>query len=132
MSDRLTIHVDPPLDTVASRLATLAESLTNLRPFWARLGEHLADTAQSRWPLKRRSGRLRRSLTWRGDRLGRGGIFRSRPDRLTFGSRLFYSGFHQTGTRQQPARELLHVDPDDIGARLNDWAVARARVAGFF
>ena len=130
MSDRLTVHADPALDIVTEQLATLAESLTDLRPAWAQLGKYLADTAQARWPLRRRSGRLRRSLTWTGQRLGRGGIFRSRPDRLTFGSRLFYSGFHQTGTRQQPARVLLHVDPADIAARLDAWAVERAKAAG--
>ena len=38
------------------------------------LSEHLADEAQRRWPLRRRTGKLRKSLTWRGNGLGRGGV----------------------------------------------------------
>ena len=87
---------------------------------------------KARWPLRRQSGRLRRSLIWTDQRLGHGGIFKSTPDRLVFGTRVFYAAFHQRGAKHLPVRQLVHVDPDDIGARLNDWAVARARVAGFF
>ena len=32
--------------------------------FWRELGETLADDAQARWPLRRRTGKLRASLTW--------------------------------------------------------------------
>ena len=132
MSDRFVVNVNPALEIPTEQLATFAESLRDLRPFWSRLGEHLSDETQSRWPLRRQSGQLRQSLTWTGQRLGRGGIFKSTPDRLVFGTRVFYAAFHQRGAKHLPVRQLVHVDPDDIGARLNDWAVARARVAGFF
>ena len=115
-------------DTGLRRFAATVEDLT---PFWRTLAERLADDAQSRWPLRRRTGKLRRSLTWAGKRLGRGGIFRSRPDRLTFGTRIFYGKFSHFGAVNQPVRELLHVDPAYIGARLDAWTVERARAAGF-
>ena len=51
-------------------LRQFAAQLSDLRPFWRALGETLADDAQARWPLRRRSGRLRESLVWRGDKLG--------------------------------------------------------------
>ena len=50
-------------------LEGLETAALDLRPFWGELGERLADEAQARWPLRRRTGRLRRSLTWRGNRL---------------------------------------------------------------
>ena len=126
-----SVSVDPSLSEPPVRLDTFSRALSDLSSFWPpQLGENLADTAQRRWPLKRRSGRLRASLEWTGQRLGRGGIFRSRPSRLTIGSSLFYAGFHQTGTRHQAARPLLHVDADDIGALLTAWARERAAAAG--
>ena len=130
MSDRFAVNVNPALEIPTEQLATFAESLRDLRPFWSRLGEHLSDETQSRWPLRRQSGQLRQSLTWTGQRLGRSGIFRSQRDRLIFGSRLFYGAFSQSGTRHQPKRELIHVDENDIGERLSAWAVERARRSG--
>ena len=124
------IQVNPALDESRARLEQFARELDDLRPVWRQLGEHLAAKAQARWPLRRRSGRLRRSLTWSGQRLGRGGIFRSRPDRLTFGTRLFYGSFAQQGTRHQTATPLITVDPPDVAARLDAWAQARAIAAG--
>ena len=56
-------------------LRKFAATVEDWRGFWAQLGKSLADTAQARWPLRRRSGRLRESLAWSGNRLGRGGIF---------------------------------------------------------
>ena len=114
-------------DTGLRRFATKA---ADLRPFWAQLAETLADAAQSNWPLRRRSGRLRKSLTWAGSRLGPGGIFESTPDRLTFGSAVFYSRFHQHGARNVPRRELIHVNPARHTAALASWLVARAEAAG--
>ena len=63
-------------------LRRFSAQVDDLRPFWRSLGETLADDAQSRWPLKRRTGRLRKSLVWAGSRLGRGGVFESSPDLL--------------------------------------------------
>ena len=111
-------------------LKRLADGVSDLRPFWARLGQSLADEAQRRWPLRRRSGKLRRSLTWRGETLGRGGVFEPTPDRLTFGSAVFYSRFHQHGARNVPRRELIHVNPARHTAALASWLVARAQRAG--
>ena len=130
MSDDFTLLAAPSLENSDSRLATFAESLADLRPVWSQLGEHLSATTQARWPLRRRTAALRRSLTWTGERLGPGGIFQSKPDRLTFGSRLFYSGFSQHGTRRQPARALIYVEEADIGARLTAWARERATATG--
>ena len=124
------IHVAPSLEEVDRTLATYGRVLADLRPYWELLGRDLADDTQRRWPLRRRSGRLRRSLTFAGSRLGRSGIYRSRPDRLVFGTRIFYGAFSQKGTKHQPARKLIHVDPDAIGARLGAWATERAERAG--
>ena len=102
-------------------------STKNLTPFWLQLGERLADEALARWPLKRRSGRLRESLSWAGDRLGGGGIFRSSPDRLTFGTSIFYGRFAQTGTKRQRATPLIHIDPEQHTEQLSVWFRERAR-----
>ena len=111
-------------------LGTFAAAVGDLRPFWRELAERLADEAQRRWPLKRRSGKLRKSLVWSGQRLGRGGIFESSPNRLEFGTAVFYGRFAQYGTKRQRQRTLLHVDETAIGQRLALWAKSRARAAG--
>ena len=99
-------------------------------PFWRILGQSLSDDAQNRWPLKRRSGKLRQSLTWAGDRLGRGGVFESSPDRLTFGSAVFYGRFHQHGAKHTPRRPLIHVDEAQHSEQLTTWLQARAARSG--
>ena len=104
--------------------------MTDLTPFWSELGETLATEAQARWPLKRRSVKLRRSLTWAGDRLGRGGIFQSDPDRLKFGSAVFYGRFAQLGTLQQRATPLIHIDPEQHTEQLSAWLRSRAVASG--
>ena len=124
------IQVDPSLEESRASLGKFAKDLDDFRPFWRALWENLADTAQARWPLKRRSGRLRRSLRWAAQRLGRDGIFQSRPNRLVFGSRIFYADFSQRGTKYQTASALIHVDQADIGARLDAWARSRAEASG--
>ena len=63
---------------------------------------------------------------WAGNRLGRGGIFESDPDRLRFGSSLFYGRFPQYGTRKQRATPLIHVNPDQHADQLSSWLQARA------
>ena len=93
------IQVNPALDESRARLEQFARELDDLRPFWRQLGEHLAAKAQQRWPLRRRSGKLRRSLTWAGSRLGKGGIYWPTPDSLTIGSAVFYGAFAHYGTR---------------------------------
>ena len=124
------IQVNPALDESRAKIGKFARDLDDLSPFWRALGENLADTTQARWPLRRKTGRLRTSLEWTGQRLGRGGIYRSAPSRLTFGSSVFYAGFLHHGTKHQPARALIHVDGADIGHRLTAWARERAVTAG--
>ena len=111
-------------------LDALGRAASNLRPFWSDLARDLANLAQDRWPLQRRTGRLRKSLIWHGESLGRGGVFESTPDRLTFASAVFYSRFYQHGARNVPRRELIHVNPERHTAALASWLVARAQRAG--
>ena len=111
-------------------LRRFAAQVDDLRPFWAQLGRGLAETIDARWPLRRRTGRLRRSLTWAGHRLGRGGIFESSPDRLRFGTTIFYSRFHQHGTSRHAARPLIHVDEAQHADQLDSWLRARAVMSG--
>ena len=111
-------------------LGTFAAEVDDLRPFWRELGKDLADESQRRWPLRRRTGRLRRSLTWAGSRLGRGGVFESDPDRLRFGSAVFYGRFSQFGTKTQRARPLIHVNEPQHTAQLDGWLRQRAEAAG--
>ena len=113
-----------------SSLRRFSSQVDDLRPFWRELGRDLADDAQRRWPLRRRTGRLRESLMWAGDRLGRGGISESSPDRLRFGSAIFYSRFHQHGTKRHAARPLIHVDESRHGEQLAEWLRGRADAAG--
>ena len=111
-------------------LRTFARQIEDLRPAWRQLGEHLADEAQRRWPLRRRTGRLRRSLTWAGDRLGRGGVYEPTPDRLQFGTAVFYSRFFQHGTKQRAATPLIHVDESEHTTQLSTWLRSRAAASG--
>ena len=127
---QIRVDIDPTLEKVDKNIATYSALTSDLRPFWAELGRSLADDAQRRWPLRRRSGKLRRSLKWSGDGLGRGGIYEARPDRLLFGTRIFYASFSQSGTRNQPARALVRVDENAIAARMSAWASERARRSG--
>ena len=111
-------------------LGTFAAAVGDLRPFWRELAERLADEAQRRWPLRRRTGTLRKSLTWRGERLGKHGIFEAAPRKLTFGTSVFYGRFAQYGTKKQRARPVIHVDETSIGQRLSEWARGRVAAAG--
>ena len=125
------LHVNASGLSKADRaLRRFSAQLDDLRPFWRELGEHLADTAQSRWPLKRQSGWLRESLVWQGGKIGRRGIFEAAPDRLAFGTSLFYGRFSQGGTKRQRQRTLIHVDEADANTRLSEWTKVRARAAG--
>ena len=124
---RVQIHGTAQAD---SSLRRFSSQVDDLRPFWRELGRDLADDAQRRWPLRRRTGRLRESLMWAGDRLGRGGIFESDPDRLRFGTAIFHSRFAQHGTKRQRARPLIHVDEAQHGEQLDSWLRARAAASG--
>ena len=125
----LKIDVDG-LRQADAGLRRFGAGVLDLRPFWRLLGETLADEAQRRWPLRKRSGRLRRSLTWAGSRLGRGGIFETAPDRLRFGTAVFYGRFSQFGTKRQQARPIVHIDEAQHAALLRTWLQARATAAG--
>lgn len=125
----LKIDVDG-LTQADTALRRFAATVADLRPFWAQLGERLATEAQSRWPLRRRSGRLRRSLTWSAGRLGKGGVYEPSPDALRFGSSLFYGRYAQYGTARQRATPFIHVDEIDTSKRLAAWLRARAQASG--
>ena len=126
-----TIRVDVSGLTQADlALGRFAATVENWAPFWAKLAESLSDTAQTRWPLRKRSGRLRKSLVWTGQKLGKGGVFESSPDKLRFGTTVFYSQFSQYGTRNQRARPLIHVDEAQHAEQLTTWLQTRARAAG--
>ena len=126
----LSVKVNNGIPQADSGLRKFADTVEDLTPFWRELGRGLAETIDARWPLRRRTGRLRRSLTWAGDRLGRGGIFESSPDRLRFGSSLFYGRFAQYGTKRQRATPLIHVNPDQHADQLLRWLQARAAASG--
>ena len=126
----LSVKVNNGIAQSDSGLRKFAASVEDLRPFWRLLGRDLADDAQQRWPLHRRTGRLRESLTWAGDRLGRGGVYLPTPDSLQFGSAVFYSRFWQFGTKRQRARPLIHIDEADHADQLSSWLRARAAASG--
>ena len=130
MADAFTITTTPSLDEPIGQLAGAARSLRDLTTFWPQLGKSIADEAQRAWPLRRRSGRLRRSLTWTGARLGRGGIYKADPDALVIGSAVFYAAFSHFGTKRQSKRVLLSVDATDTTKRLEVWPRARVTGAG--
>ena len=80
---------------------------SDLTPFWRAVGQTpwLDRKRNRRWPFKRRrSGRLRRVFDLgRDSKLGRGGVFESSPDRLLFGTNVFYSAIiHQHGAKRLP------------------------------
>ena len=127
MPTAITIAVTGDSDR---RLRAFANHLESLVPFWREFAKHLADETQRRWPLRRRTGKLRKSLVWRRDKLGRSGVYEADPDSLTFGSSLFYGRFPQYGTKRQRKTPLIHVDEDDARARLVDWTRGRAEAAG--
>lgn len=113
-----------------SGLERFAAQVVDLRAFWPRFAKGLSDESQRLWPLRRRSGRLLRSLVWAGSRLGRGGIFESSPDRLRVGSDVFYSRFHQFGAKHTPRRPLIHVDEKQHVELLAEWLRSRASASG--
>ena len=125
----LSVKVDG-LAQSDSSLRKFADSVEDLRPFWRELGQGLAETIDARWPLRRRTGRLRESLMWAGDRLGRGGIFESDPDRLRFGTSVFYGRFFQHGAKHTPRRPIIHIDESQHSRQLSSWLQARAAAGG--
>ena len=119
------------LDEAAASTRRFSAEFFDLRPYWKRLGQQLADDAQQRWPLRSRTGKLRRSLKWAGDRLGRGGLYEPTPDRLSFGiDRPFYGAFHHFNTKRQRARPLIHVNPQEHTEQLTGWLRERAQASG--
>ena len=111
-------------------LRKFAAQVDDLRAFWPRFAKGLADESQRLWPLRRKTGRLRQSLTWRGNRLGRFGIYEPNPDRLRFGSAVFYARYPQTGARKQRKTPLINIDEKQHGEQLAEWLRGRAAAAG--
>ena len=132
MPDAFSIRSIPSLDVPIGQLDRAGRSLRDFSDFWPLLGRAIADKAQSSWPLRRRSGRLRRSLTWAAGRagLGRGGIYEADPDALVIGTGVFYARFSHHATVNQRKRVLLSVDPGDTTARLEKWARSRVQSSG--
>ena len=132
MADAFSIRATPSLDEPIGQLDRAGRSLRDFSDFWPLLGRAIADESQRSWPLRRRTGTLRRSLTWAGGRagLGKGGVYEADPDALTIGSSIFYARFSHHGTRRQSKRVLLTVDESDTTARLTEWARDRATAAG--
>ena len=130
MADTFTIRTTPSLDVPDRALGRAARAFADFTDFWPALAKHLADHAQTAWPLRRQSGKLRTSLRWAGRGLGKGGIYVAKSDELTIGTRVFYSGFSQYGTRHQAKRALLSIDEHDTTRRLDAWARKRATEAG--
>ena len=128
MADTFTVRTTPSLDAPIGALDRAARSIRDLSTFWPTLAESIADESKRSWPLRRVTGRLRRSLTWSGKGLGRGGIYEATRDALVIGSRVFYGAFSHYGTVNQRKRVLLGVDPLDTTKRLEKWA--RDRVIG--
>ena len=98
MPDQFSIRTTPHLDAPTDALNRTARSLGDLSEFWPAVGRSIADQTQAAWPLKRRSGRLRRSLSWsaRGG-LGKAGIYEAKSDSLVIGSSLFLRQFSPAG-----------------------------------
>ena len=123
------------LSLIKRAARSLRRAFQDWRPFWSELGEHLADTAQARWPLRRRSGKLRKSLVWsRRQRLGPWRHFRGIRKSARIRERtVFYSGnSRNTAPNKQQAdgRCCIRIDETDIGQRLALWAKSRAAAAG--
>ena len=118
------------LSTADTALRRFSATVADWTPFWRILGQSLSDEAQARWPLRRRSGRLRESLVWQGGKIGRRGVFEAAPDRLAFGTSLFYGRFSQSGTKRQRQRTLIHIDEPAHAELLRTWLQARAAASG--
>ena len=103
----LKVNVDG-LSESDSALRKFAATILDLRGFWSKLGEALATEAQGRWPLRRRSGRLRASLVWAGGRLGKVRyLSKSSPDQACIRDHgIFYSA-----DSISTARNTRHADP---------------------
>ena len=110
----LHVKVEGLSDGGYARCGGFRRTVADLRPFWRSLGETLADDAQARWPLRRRSGQAPQSRwSGAGDSLWAGAVSSSpSPDLLKFGSAdLLFSRFAQFGTKRQRQRHhLIHID----------------------
>ena len=130
MADRFSVTASPTPDAAADRLETAARSLGDLTEFWPALAKSVADRAQARWPLRRRTATLRASLTWHGSGLGRLGIYEPSRDALRIGTAVFYAGFHHHGAKNLRKRSLLSIDAADVTDRLGAWTRGRLVAAG--
>ena len=80
-----------------------ATAFLDLTPFWRELGAHLARRKRNRAgpSADDPDGSAEVFDLGRDSKLGRGGVFESSPDRLLFGSSIFYSAIiHQFGTKR--------------------------------
>ena len=126
-----TLRIDVGgLGSADTALRRFARTVDDLRPFWRELGVHLADTAPESLAVTPTYRTAPKSLVWRGDTLGPRGIFESSPDRLQFGSAVFYGRFHQHGAKHTPRRPLIHIDEAQHSEQVDDLAPGPGGVGG--
>jgi len=100
----------PPVITEFRNVMTLhfrAQGAGRSGP-WVRLSPIYAEWKRRRFPGKtilRRTDRLYRSLTGRTEDT----VIRQGRHTLEIGTRVFYAGFHQRGTRTMPARRIFDL-----------------------
>ena len=134
MADTFTVRTTPNLDAPIDALDRAARSLRDLSLILA--DARRSDRRRKRnaaWPLRRRSGRLRASLTWSGQGAGpRRNLQGREATRSPSDRNIFYARFSHFGTKHQRKRELLAVDESDTTARLQKWARSRVQSSGRF
>ena len=149
--DGFKVEVDPTASSVVSSLQILEDTFVDLREFWpiwaarwlTRVQENFdaAGRFSGGWARLKsgrashltRTGRLRRSVAWRGGDIGPEGIYDPRANALTIGSYVPHSGAHQTGERHLPARPILWWDDalaNQFERTWETWAAARTKAAG--
>ena len=150
-NDGYSVGIDPTAASIAASLDILEDSYVDLREFWpiwaqawlTRVQENFDQSGRfsGGWARLKtgrashltRTGRLRRSFTWRRGDIGPEGIYDPRSNSLVIGSFVPHSGAHQTGERHLPARPILWWS-DALATQFEntweDWALSRSKAAG--
>lgn len=148
---------------VERKLATWGHNIADLTPAWEQVGESMLDEFSlnmaeeggrfgraSRWaplaastvaerqrlklggehPILWRTGDLGMSLRERG---AAGNVFQATPTGVTVGTSVAYAGYHQSGTRRMPARQIVGVSWRQKSVAVNilaSYVRQQARAAG--